>query len=77
MSYNLRHYAQPVKRSYTLDFETIAIEFCVGMLLSFMAVAAFQAQMILMFVPCVFVALTCLCLVLVSVVQYISGRFFQ
>lgn len=74
MSFKLNHYAKTVKVGFSVSWESVVIEFCIGIICCVMAYAGLQADMALMAYPCIFVACACFGLVIFQVIMYFREK---
>lgn len=75
MSYKVNMYSAKTTSSvYSLDIETLSIEFVIGSICAVLAVAGYKSQLLLVFVPGLLLAIACFSLISYSIYQYISDK---
>ena len=66
--------AKTTSSSYTLDIETLSIEFAIGTICTVIAIAGYQSQLLLIFIPFLIIAIACFSLILYNIYQYFSDK---
>ena len=74
MSYKVNHYAKPVDVGFTISWESVFIELCIGIVSCIMGYAGWQSQLALLAFPCAFVGLTCFGLVIFQLLMYFKEK---
>ena len=75
MSFKVKHYAaKTVDARPQLDMETFILELFFGVVSAVFAIGGYQADVLLLMVPCALVAITCLSLVLHTCYLFISDK---
>ena len=74
MPFRVKHYAHPIDVGYSVSWETVVIEFFIGVICSAMAYFGWTTGILLMAVPCAFLAFSCFLLVFIQVVLFFKER---
>ena len=74
MSARINFFLKPIQPAYTLDGERFLIELSLGVVCTVLAVFAWSKQMLIVAAPCALIGVTCLGLVVFSLVSLIVSR---
>lgn len=66
--------AKTTSSSYSLDIETLSIEFAIGIICTVIAIAGYQSQLLLIFIPFLIIAVACFSLISYNLYQYFSDK---
>jgi len=75
VSYKVNMYsAKTTSSAYSLDIETLTIEFVIGSICAVLALAGYKSQMLLIFIPGLLLSIACFSLISYSIWQYITDK---